>query len=397
MKILVLTSTFPRWKGDREPPFVYELSRRISLQHACTVLAPHYKNSNTRETIDNLEIRRFRYLPASWETLAYDGGIVPKLKQNRLRYLQIPFFLLFELISTFRLLRNEDYQAIHTHWMIPQGLVAILARMLSGKKIPILCTLHGGDLYSLKGRMFDKLKKFILNKTDRITVVSNAMKMDLIDLGIDEKKIDVIPMGVDFQNTFKPLPGVQRNTKSVLFVGRLVEKKGVKFLIQAMQNVIQKVPGTELFIAGSGTELDDLKTLSKQVRIENNVHFLGSIHNTELPSLYNQHAIVAFPSIVAQSGDREGFGLVLAEALGCECAVVASNLPAVRDIVSDQYNALLVEPEDITALTKAILQLLRDQALTRTLAKKGRKFVLENFDWEIISRKYISVLEKLQS
>jgi len=397
MKVLILTSTFPRWHGDKEPPFVYDLSLRISKRYHCTILAPHHKGSKTKETMSNMEIRRFRYLPTSMQTLAYDGGIISKLKQNKLRYLQIPFFLFFEFLSTVNLLRKTNFQVIHAHWVIPQGLIVALARIVTRKKTPILCTLHGGDLYTLNNFILNKLKIFILNQVDSITVVSKVMKHDLIELGIDEAKIHVIPMGVDFKNTFKPIPNIKKNTHSVLFVGRLVEKKGVKFLIQAMQKVIMTLPDAELYIAGTGTEHDNLVNLANKFGIQQNIHFLGSIHNTGLPLLYNQHPVVAFPSVIAKSGDMEGFGLVLSEALGCECGVVASNLPAVRDIVKHDFNALIVEPEDIDALSNAIIKLLQDKTLAIKLGQNGRDFVLKNFDWETISNQYIKLISYIQT
>ena len=128
-KILVLTSTFPRWKDDVEPPFVYELSRRLNSKYSVHILAPHASGTAAEEYFDGMRVTRYRYFFPRWESLAYHGGILANLKQNPLRYLLIPFFLIGQLVALVRLLRNCRYDCIHAHWLIPQGLIAIIARL----------------------------------------------------------------------------------------------------------------------------------------------------------------------------------------------------------------------------------------------------------------------------
>jgi len=395
--LLILSSTFPRWVNDDEPPFVYELSKRLTKEFECTVLAPHAPNAKKNEDFDNLHVKRFQYLPENLQTLAYDGGILPKLKQNKLHYLQIPFFLLAQLFSTMQLIKKNSITIIHAHWVIPQGLIALLAVKLLRKKTPILCTLHGGDLYALRGNLLDKLKTFILKKSSGITVVSHAMKKDLIKYGIDESKIIVIPMGVDLRYSFKPIQPVKIIPHSILFVGRLVEKKGVEYLLRSIPEICNHIPDICCSIAGSGPDEDDLKNLTHSLGIDSKVNFLGTINNKNLPALFNQHSIVVFPSIIASSGDQEGFGLVLVEALGCECPIVATDLPAIHDIITHNETALITKPKDPSSLAKAIIKLLLDHDFARQLGVEGRRQVLQKFDWDNISKEYIYYIKKIST
>ncbi|MGB1142701.1 MAG: hypothetical protein ACPG1A_17505, partial [Halioglobus sp.] len=124
MKILVVTSTFPRHADDTEPGFVDRLCRHLAIHNDIDVLAPHDAGIPTEEQLaPNLRIHRFRYAPARWQRLAYNGGILPNLRANPSRVLLVPFFILGQLLAVLRLLRRNDYHVVHAHWIIPQGLV----------------------------------------------------------------------------------------------------------------------------------------------------------------------------------------------------------------------------------------------------------------------------------
>ena len=118
------------------------------------------------------------------------------------------------------------------------------------------------------------------------------------------------------------------------------------------------------------------------------VRFLGALKNEELPAVYQRAGVVVFPSIVSDDGDREGFGLVLVEAMGCGCAAVVTDLPAMRDIVSDGKTGLVVSQKNSVQLAKAVIRLMGDSELRSAIARKGRRHVRENFDWDTVSCRY---------
>jgi glycosyltransferase involved in cell wall biosynthesis len=119
------------------------------------------------------------------------------------------------------------------------------------------------------------------------------------------------------------------------------------------------------------------------------------VSQTELPAMYRKATLAIFPFIVAKSGDQEGFGLVQVEAMGCECPIIAGDLPAIHDIVIHEENGLIVESGNIRALADAIIQTLDDKDLRLKLAEKARMQVMERFDWEVIAGKYGKIYQAL--
>ena len=395
-RVLVLTSTFPRWENDTEPAFIFELSRRLTVSFDVTVLSPRTPGSKRKENMAGLRVIRFPYFFSQWEKLAmHGGGILNQLKTNPAYYLMVPFFLLGQLLAIIRLVRNEHFDLIHAHWLIPQGFIAALGMWIAGKNVPLLCTSHGGDLFALKGKGLQRLKRRIMDKSAALTVVSKAMKKTVVDMGVAPDKVEVIPMGVDLKGLFTPDPGVQRKTDELLFVGRLVEKKGVQFLLEAMPAVLKKHSTVRLILAGSGPMEQELRQQAQRLQISDRVSFLGMVSQTELPAMYRKATLAIFPFIVAKSGDQEGFGLVQVEAMGCECPIIAGDLPAIHDIVIHEENGLIVESGNIRALADAIIQTLDDKDLRLKLAEKARMQVMERFDWEVIAGKYGKIYQAL--
>ena len=394
MKILVLTSTYSRWAGDTDPKFVDNLCQYLSKENEVHVVAPHTSGTATEEMKDGIRIFRYRYSIERWETLAYDGGILPRLKQNKLRLLLVPFFLLAQWLMTVRLLRRHNYDVIHAHWIIPQGLVALLARPFARMPLAIVATSHGGDLFALKGGLLAWLKRWITQRVDHLTVVSSTMKAKAIEQQLkDGSEISVIPMGVDSHGMFMPPPeGSVR--RGLLFVGRLVDKKGVEYLIRAMPLVLEKHPDETLTIIGSGPLQESLESLCLDLDLRQRVVFLGSLVNTEIPGYLRSAAVTIFPSIVADDGDQEGTPVAIMEALACECAIVVSDYPGARDIIEDGVNGYLVGQRSAGELAERISSLLANPGAQLQLGKNGRKHVQEFYDWRIISGRFEYVFKQ---
>ena len=252
----------------------------------------------------------------------------------------------------------------------------------------------GGDLYGLKGWLPTRLKKWIITNSKALTVVSWSMREEVKGLVADHEKIHVIPMGTDLKNRFIP-PKTRQNKGSLLFIGRLVEKKGLCYLIDALPLILKKHPQASLRIAGDGPEKGNLQSQSKRLGINDHVHFLGAVKNKFLPALYQESNVVVFPSVIANDGDREGFGLVLVEALGCECATVVTDLPAMQDIIVDGKTGFVVPQKNVQKLAEKIVSLLDDPETGRWVGKEGRRFVVERYDWDEIARQYAALIESI--
>ncbi len=392
--LLVIASTYPRWLNDPEPGFVHELNRRLAKNHSVHVISPHAAGAKAEECIDNVCIHRFRYAPEFMETLVSNGGILANLKQNKFKWLLLPFFFLGMQIKIFKVVLKIKPACIHVHWIIPQGLcLAILGLFL--KLPPILLTSHGGDLFSLKRRFFASLKSWVLSKAESMTVVSNLMVAEVVKLGVAREKVSVIPMGVDFNDRFTPGKLMPRNQYELLFVGRLVEKKGVSLLIKALAVVAEKIPSIRLIVAGYGPELPDLKRLAQALAIEDRVEFLGAVKQTDLVKLYQQCTVFVAPFIEAKSGDQEGFPVSVIEAIACETPLLTSTLPVLVDAFGDLSAQLTANVMDVNELSEKIINTIESPFDNSSAVTFLRNRFMKDLDWVEVARRYAASIEKL--
>ncbi|GAA4103174.1 glycosyltransferase [Zhongshania borealis] len=393
-KLLVLSSTYPRWDNDWEPAFVHELSKRLTDEFDVSVLCPREKGSKSKELKDQVSIHRYSYAPNLLSTLVSNGGIASNLKSHPLKWLLVPLFFLFQTLAILTAIKRDKPDVIHCHWIIPQGICLYIAKLLSRSKTPHLLTSHGGDLYTFRGKLLSKLKKRVINNADCITVVSQAMKKEVNRIAGQEVDISVIPMGIETKNTFYPDPNIERSKTEILFVGRLVEKKGVKYLLEAFAVISQTLPDASLTIIGEGPERTNLETLAHTLRIKEKVRFKGAVVNKELPNYYRRAAVFVAPFITAKNGDQEGFGLVVVEALSCECPVILTTIEASEDtrtIYSNSDQLIPITPESSSEMAKAFTHVLtREQS---SIIKNHTDKIRDTLDWVQISRRYMTLLK----
>lgn len=388
-RLLVLTSTYPRWRDDSEPGFVHELSRRLCRDFEVHVLGPHAPGANATEHLDGVHVMRFRYAPARLETLVNDGGIVANLKRRPWKWLLVPAFLMAGCWATWRAIQALKPNVIHAHWLIPQGLTVALLSLLSWRFPPFVVTSHGADLFSLRGCAAMAMKRFVVRRASRLTVVSMAMKDEMLKLGVDPTRVQVLSMGVDMRIRFTPDDNVPRAADEILFVGRLVEKKGLRYLIDAMPAILAASPSVTLRVIGFGPERPSLEAQVARLGIERQVMFVGAVPQHELPALYRRAAVFVAPFVQTASGDQEGLGLVTVEAIACGCPVVCSDLPATRDVVGAEG----VPPADPATLAAAIVHLLAmSEAARRARSESMRLRLLDRFDWTNVADAYRQLL-----
>ncbi len=390
--LLVLASTYPRWPADPEPGFVHELSRRLTERYRVIVLCPHAPGAKPRETMDGVEVVRYRYAPERWETLVNDGGIVTNLKRARWKLLLVPGFVLGQAWVAWRLMRRERVDVIHAHWLIPQGLIAALLPWLPGRRVSYVVTSHGADLYALKGRLLDGIKRFVARRAAAATVVSSAMRERLAALGVPAAHIHVLPMGVDLSERFTPDPSVPRSQHEILFVGRFVEKKGLRHLIAALPQVLEGVPDAFLTIVGFGPEEAALRQQVHTLGLQAKVHFLGAVAQTRLPALYRRAALFVAPFVQAESGDQEGLPVALMEAVACGCPVVAGDVAGIEDLLGRMKPYICVDARNAEMLASCICSRLIDSSTAGLHAQAVLEEASRRVDWNRIAAGYARLI-----
>lgn len=392
-RMLVLASTYPRWDGDHEPGFVHELCKRLANNFDVTVLCPHAPGASSDEVLDGVRIVRYRYAAESLETLVNDGGIVTNLRLHPWKLLLVPSFVLAQAWAAWKLVRRNRIQVIHAHWLLPQGLIATLLKAVTGT--PYLVTSHGADLYALRARPLQALKRLVARKAAAITVVSGAMRQRMNELGVDASRVRVQPMGVDMEQRFIPDPTVQRSTRDILFVGRLVEKKGLAHLLAALPRVLHRLPDARLTIAGFGPGESEARALIQSLGLEQAVHLRGAVSQSQLPQLYRSATLFVAPFIRACSGDEEGLGLVLVEAIACGCPVLAGNVPALVEVLGEENMDVAVDPRDHAVLADRIVTALMDPELAGNRAERLRRDLGKRLDWSVVADVYSRILGRV--
>lgn len=390
-RILILSSTYPRWQGDTEPGFVHELCKRLSQHFHIIAVVPDALGADPSGTLEGVEVVRYRYAPKRWQTLVHDGGITANLKRNPWKYLLLPGFILGQYLAARRVINQSNIAAIHAHWLLPQGLVASWLQRHHG--IPFLVTSHGGDLYGLRGKLATLVKRKVAAQSTAMTVVSTAMRSECNRLHLRPAILEVIPMGVDLQQRFIPDASQPRSSNQLLFVGRLVPKKGLKHLLSALPKVVEQRPDIQVKIVGYGPELERLKDQTIQLGISAWVEFQGAVAQTELPMLYRHAALFVAPFIRADDGDQEGLPVALMEAIGCGCPVLAGNVSGIEDLLGSTNRNAIVNPQDHTALAAAILGLLKNPQTAQAQAHQLRLKIIDQVGWQQITQGYTKLLK----
>jgi len=394
-KLLVLTSTFPRWKNDTDPPFVYDLSSRLSDYFYVCVHAPHYPGAKAKESMDGINVHRFRYFFSPFEKLAGSTGMLPTLRRNRLYYGLVPFFMTAQFFSLLLLMRRFKPDVIHAHWLVPQGFWAIVVKKFFD--VPVVVTAHGADIFGLQHWLFLNMKQYTITSADAVTVVSKVLSERIVEIDPSVNHPAIIPMGVD-PKVFNPATadkGIRKrygiNGHLLLYVGRLTEKKGVRYLIDAMPTVLRSHSQAKLLIVGNGELGGDLRIQVKRLALDRQVLFAGSIPNLDLPAYYATADLFVGPSIHAKGGDAEGFGLTFVEAAMSGCLVIGTTTGGIKDIIQENETGFLVPEKNVEALAAKIIYALGHEREVTTLKKTCRNRCIEKYSWKVITKQYEAV------
>lgn len=386
--LLVLASTYPRYAGDPEPGFVHELCRRLVTQFRVVAVVPDAPGADPNGVLDGVDVIRYRYAPRRLQTLVNDGGIVSNLRRHRWKWLLLPSFMLGQAAAARSVTRSVSVAVIHAHWLLPQGL---LARLLGRGRTGYAVTSHGGDLYGLRGRMPMALKRWVVAGASRVSIVSAAMREELSRLGSPQEPACVLPMGVSLRERFVP-DGTPRDADRLLFVGRLVPKKGLKYLLAAMPAVLAKRPGVKLDIAGFGPERSNLEADVRRLGLQGSVTFLGACNQDALPGLYRRASLFVAPFIREENGDQEGLPVAMMEAIGCGCPALAGNVAGLEELFGPHARDILVDPRDTASFAHAILGVLADPEAAARIAREVREQAVGTVDWDTVAAGYAAML-----
>jgi len=399
-RILVVASTFPAHDNDPVPTFVKDqiIAMKTNMPNLeFAVLAPHDSRSNTKSFSKHTTYNeyRFHYIwPRNLEKLAGQGGIVPSLKKHPWLYVVIPFFLMTQFFAVLRLTSKINPDIINAHWIIPQGFVCTLASLITHKKI--LATVHGGDVFTFNNMIAKFIKQLVLKHATEVVVNSSATKKRCLEI-YNDKEYQVIPMGVNL-NTFSkiPLKKPKSSSLNVLYVGRLSEEKGVKYLIEALKILKQQGDKFKAQIIGSGPEENQLKKLALSSKLTSEyIEFTGWIDRKKIAGYYSKADIFVGPSIESDTGWKEALGVVFLEASAAGLPIIATRTGGIIDIIKDGETGFLVEQRSASEISNKLIE-LQNPELRKRLGKNAQSYVNKNFSWESVAERYNKLLEYIK-
>ena len=462
MKVLVIGSVYPRFQEDSEVPWL-----RSSIEHLkkagveIQVLAPSYKGLKSHD-IDGTHVNRFRYAPAAWEILTHEEGAPSKMASKPwLQLLAIPY-IINGFIQCLRICRKWRPDVIHAHWPFPHAYIALGAAKLF--KIPLVLNFHGAELLLIRKKKWVKpLLKFAIGRAQAVFANSSFTASKI--KALKNVNVEWSPYGTTLETKDNSgvilnerednlkrresqpcLHGYDRASKvgatphpvtitphavngkfKILFVGRHIERKGIRYLIEAAKYLPRDK--FEIRIVGGGDLTEQLKqqaallderretkdergcsasspTLCHPERnvVESKdpvnfepapIIFTGKLSPEDLANEYRTANVFTLPAIVDSKGDTEGLGVVLIEAMELGLPIVASNVGGIPDVVIDGESGILVPEKDPEALADAFKRLEENPSLIEKLLVGARKRINECFTWNGIIERQIDVYNKV--
>ncbi len=299
------------------------------------------------------------------------------------------------LLRVLPFLDRGPFDIIHCHFGVCGniGVQCLLTGVLRGR---VVTTFHGFDLTSYVRRSGVAVYRTLFQHGHLCLPLSDHWKGRLIEMGCRPGKIVVHRMGVQ-TGQFEAMRERRREGDAirVLSVARLVEKKGIRFGIQAISKVVKSHPNVEYLIAGDGPLRSQFEQLAESLGLEGSVRLLGWKSQEEVADLMANADILMAPSVTGEDGDQEGIPVVLMEALAMGLPVISTHHSGIPELIIDGKTGLLAPERDSEELAHKILQLIGSDQLASELRFNGRRHVQESFDIDRLNDRLVVIFERL--
>lgn len=382
LRVLYLVSAYPRHPGDVITPWMSEGIRALATHGVqVEVLAPSYRGLES-QWVEGVQVHRFRYAPRSLETLTHDQTAPDRIRERPWYVGLLPGYVLAGSMAASRLARSGRFQALHVFWPLPHGFWGLWARKSSG--LPLLYTYLGVELTWVTGQLspLSPLLRAMTRSADAI-VVPSAWTEGLLRRFTPEVTPVRIPFGAAVAVPHQPPanPRTPGEPLRLLFIGRLVERKGVSVLLDALA-LLGAEAGVQLHLVGDGPERARLERRARELGLETRVFFHGFVSSEEKArQLAASHALV-LPAVLDAKGDTEGQGVVVLEAMAFARPVLASCVGGIVDMVEHGTTGWLLIPGDAQALADALRQCRDDPNETRARGEAGRRHLESHFSMD---------------
>jgi len=398
--ILMMTSSFPRYEGDYFGPWILDYCRELVRQgERVVILAPRVSDEDIDQlSSDQLIIKRFNY----WWThkaqrLVHPPGMIPQIKSNPYRFLQIPSLLWGYYRKARSIIKEYDISIIHCQWIIPAGFVGALLKLRY--KLPLIVTSQGAELYLSKWHPFSYFTRWTIRQTDHLLPVSQQMAEKALTFGASHKQITVVPNTVNTRKfrpfdctAFRQQLDIPEDATVILTVRRLVKEKRVQDVIEVFTSLARDHQNIYLVIGGDGPLKESLIQLSIKSGFSEKVKFLGYVNNYSLPEIYSA------ADIYVLSSEQEGLSLSLLEAIACGCIVISTRGTGAEGIIENGVTGYLYEAGNTAELRSRILEIEKlDRVDKDRLLSNISNIISKDYTNEKMVERWVNVYDQLVS
>lgn len=288
-----------------------------------------------------------------------------------------------------QLLMNKKYDIIHCQYGTIGRDWAYIREIMDTK---LVVSFRGYDLMKMVFEHGPIVYKELFDRGDVFLPVSGYFAKKLEEIGCSKRKIHVLYSGIDVRKyQYKERTFDFQEKIELLSMGRLVEKKGIKYVIYAVEQLRKQYPNVQYTIVGNGNIGDELKQLTRSLKLDGNIHFINGLVDDEMQKIYDRSQIFVLPCVQAQDHDQEGIPNVLKEAMATGLPVISTRHSGIPELIENGKSGFLVPERDVDALVEKCEYLIRNSPRCLEMGRAGRKFVEENFEISRLNQKLVEL------
>jgi len=381
LNLLLLNYEFPPLGGGASNATYHTALELRKRGHNVDVLTSREKGGKVHEIINGVRVFRMPSYRVGIHTAGIRGAAS---------------YLVFARLKLADMMRKTEYDLMHYYFGLPTGLLSLYSY---GKhRVPYIVSLRGSDVpgYDETAASLSLYHRFLQSRRRRIwdnagAIVANSHSLRELALATNrEEKIEVIPNGVDIE-FFGSSPIVQRedSTFRIICVSRLTRRKGLDTLLRAIADL--EDIDVMLQIVGTGDLEKEIRGMTRSLSLESRVSFAGYVPQKDLGTHYRQADVFVLPSL------SESCAMALLEAMSCGMPVVVSSAGGNPEIVENDVNGLIFEPNSIVQLVDALRRLAKSPRLRKNMSRNNVRKMLEDHTWETVAEEYEAVYGRVLS
>lgn len=400
----ILTTSYPSFRpNDAVFPrgkFVHDMARFLARESVAVEVVTHLEEGTPRDsTVDAIRIHRFT---APGVGMLVNGGGLPENIRSPRKRLALPGYFLAMFSKGLRILRAMPQAIVNAHWAFPTGMIGLALKALTRR--PLLITVYGAEVYPFQMGHWPWLRPLVgmvLRRADWVAAISPAAAAAARDVS-GREDIEVIPDGIDcdYYSPGAPDPSLSAKysagARFLFFTGRMVERKGHRFIVEALGLLKDRIPDLFALIGGDGPLAPAVKQRAADLGIAGRISFPGMIPEVDLVPLLRTCALYVLPSCVDAKGDTEGSATAAFEAMACGAVALVADIGGNRGAIEDGKGAFYFRAADAEDLAGKIAAVLARSDLEQQ-RRAGRDYVVARYAWQRSIADYLKLVGEKRS